>query len=60
MGIIDVGTILRLDDGTIAVVTRVTNGAPLGTFYTVISNGAIKEINESQIIKVIEKNGSIQ
>lgn len=59
MGTIDVGTILRLDDGTIAVVTRITNGALLGMFYTVISNGAIKEINESQIIRVIEKNESV-
>ena len=55
MGIIDVGTILRLNDGTTAVVTRITDGAILGIFYTVMSNGVIKEISESQVAEVIEK-----
>ena len=53
MGIIEVGTVLRLNDDSTAVVIRITDAAPLGIFYTVMVTGEVREINESQIAQII-------
>ena len=50
---IDIGSVLKLQDGSIAVVFGIINGAPLGVFYSVIVDGFTKEIDQSQIVKVI-------
>jgi len=50
---IDIGSVLKLQDGSIAVVFGVIDGAPLGIFYSVIVNGSTKEIDDSQIVEVI-------
>ena len=50
---IDIGSVLKLQDGSIAVVFGIINSAPLGVFYSVIVGGSTKEIDRSQIVKVI-------
>ena len=57
MGIIDVGTVLRLNNGATAIVVQITDASALGIFYTVIVDGEIKEINESQVAQVIASPG---
>ena len=55
MGIIDVGSVLRLADGSIAVVTKITNaGSLLGLFYSVIVDGETREIFDMEIVEVIQ------
>ena len=56
MGIIEVGTVLRLNDGTTAVVVRVTDASVLGVFYTVMVAGEVREINESQIARIVTRD----
>jgi len=53
MDIIDIGSVLELQDGSIAVVFGIIDGAHLGVFYSVIVDGSTKEIDRSQIVKVI-------
>ncbi len=53
MGIIEVGTVLRLNDGTTAIVVHITSAAALGIFYTVMIAGEVREINKSQIAQIM-------
>lgn len=55
---IDIGSVLKLQDGSIAVVFGVIDGSPLGIFYSVIVNGLTKEIDHSQIVEVIIEDAS--
>ena len=52
MGIIDLGTIVKLGGGDIAVVIGLLHGGPLGTFYTILVGDEVREIDDSQIIAV--------
>ena len=53
MGIVDLGSILKLHDGSTVVVVGIITGGTLGTFYTVITGEIVKEINESEIKEII-------
>jgi hypothetical protein len=53
MDMIDIGSVLKLQDGSIAVVFGIIDGEALGVFYSVIVDGFTKEIDQSQIVKVI-------
>ena len=55
MGIIEVGTVIKLNDGTTAVVVEITDAELLGTFYTVMVSGGLREISESQIARIISR-----
>ena len=55
MGIIEVGTVIKLNDGTTAVVVEITDAELLGTFYTVMVSGGLREISESQIARIITR-----
>ncbi len=52
MGIIDIGTIIKLGDGCMAVVIGLVHGGPLGMFYTVLVGDEVREIDDSQIVAV--------
>ncbi len=52
MGIIDIGSIIELGDGRMAVVIGLVHGGALGMFYTVLVGDEVKEIDDSQIVAV--------
>ena len=56
MDIIEVGTVLKLNDGTTAVVVQITDADILGVFYTVMVEGEVREINKSQITRIVTKD----
>ncbi len=53
MGIIDIGTIIKLGDGRTAVVIGLVHGGALGMFYTVLAGDEVREIDDSQIVAVV-------
>jgi hypothetical protein len=55
MGIIEVGTVLRLNDGTTAVVIQITVAPPLGVFYSVMVADEVREISKSQIAQIVNE-----
>jgi hypothetical protein len=67
MDVIDIGSVLRLHNGSIAVVFGIINApqvssdpiyTSLGTFYSVLIKGDIKEIDASQIAEVLLGDGN--
>jgi len=56
MGIIEVGTVLKLNDDTTAVVVQITDADLLGIFYTVMVAGEVREINKSQIARIVTRD----
>tara|TARA_Y100000817_G_C16735776_1_gene490081 strand:+ start:125 stop:301 length:177 start_codon:yes stop_codon:yes gene_type:complete len=53
MGIVDLGSVVRLSTGDVGVVIGIIHGAPLGMFYTVLVGDVVKEISESEIVKIV-------
>jgi hypothetical protein len=55
MDTIEVGTVLRLNDGTTAVVVQITIAPPLGIFYSVMVADEVREISKSQIAQIVNE-----
>lgn len=56
MGIIDLGTVLRLQNDSVAVVIGIITGGMYGTYYTVIEGSVVREINENEIKEVVNEH----
>ena len=56
MGIVDLGSVLKLHNGEIVVVVGIVTGGLMGTFYTVIAGDTVKEINDAEIKEVINEH----
>ena len=56
MGIVDLGSVLRLHNGDVVVVVGIVTGGLMGTFYTVIDGDKVKEISDDEIKEVINEH----
>ena len=54
MGVVDLGSVLRLHNDSVVVVVAIVTGGTLGTFYTVIEGEKVREICEDEIREVID------
>ncbi len=52
---VDLGSVLRLNNGNVVVVIGIIDGGFVGTFYTVIEDDVVREINKSEIKEVISE-----
>ena len=55
MGIVDLGSVLKLHNGNVVVVVGIVTGGLLGTYYTVIEGDSVREINEEEIKEIMNE-----
>lgn len=56
MGVVDLGSVLKLRNGNVVVVVGIVTGGLLGTYYTVIEGDSVREINEEEIEEIINES----